>query len=300
MTAAEGFEGERGKVTATPKSGDIIRRFESMGAFVEGAMARADQYGASHRRGDNWTGSESFADAIELGENGWMEVRDKVEGLTAGLIGQVREMIVPAIDWQLSTAGGPVAMGRYMVGDPRCQLRPVMVEGRGQRPVTRILVSGTCSAAVKAKTIIRRGVAVVALIELLAFANRAVELYVENTVSPTTGRSTRTHTTVTRVKEASEPLDVNRVMFAMAHPSMQRRLVFASQEGEPDSVRKTFGFGGGDYGLPLNLKMGDAIGADVKCETLRPGTTWDTASSVRWIVQTLRDCGVSVDEGEGN
>lgn len=258
----------------------VVRRYGSLGEFIRAAETNQEG-GASQRDGDGgWAGTATFAEALKLAREGWTESRGLVDNLTAPLVSQIRDAIVPAVEYAPHFAGGAVNMGRYLAGDPRCMMQARMTERPASRRVTRILTSFTTESRVTPDAIIRRGVAVVALTELLGMANRAVEIYVERTFDNLQGQ---VETQLIQVKQANEPMDVNAVMFAMAHPSMLRRLGFAES--------------GDRTGAPQPLAMRDEVGADVAMETQTPAESWDVPHAVRWIKQQLRDAGVTLDEG---
>lgn len=276
--------------------GEMVERAERLG-LPNGSSRRAD-YGRS-----SWSGTETWEQAIDLATNGWMGIREQVDNLSTSLIAQIRETLNVGIDYVHGPFGSALDIGLYAQGIPTCIVRPVFVEQPNHRKVVRILISTGATSDIDTEAIIRRGIAVTALVELLQAANRAVEIYAEATCVPG-GRSEKDlFTALVQLKEASEPLDINRVMFAMGHPAWHRRITFAIRESARDlpngaAIVRRFDFtSGGGMGRSIEAKMGDELGEDtIVLQTITHRDRWDAQASVNWIIDTLRRCGVEVEQ----
>ena len=87
------------------------------------------------------------------------------------------------------------------------------------------------------------------------------------------------------LKQAGQPLDLDRLSFALAHPASLRRLTFAAYESFP------YGSDSG-YGQPKEY----STGADVYIGCSMHGQPkWiDTEAATEWIFKQLKDQGVSI------
>jgi len=115
------------------------------------------------------------------------------------------------------TGGAPVVPA-YLAGQPMA-MRQRRTFRDASNPIA-VIVNAGASAGVKPRTIQRRGAAVLALTRLLS-ASRPVQLYMM------AGHSDNGAHALTLVRIETEPLDVARAAFCMAHPAFLRRLMFS-------------------------------------------------------------------------
>lgn len=213
-----------------------------------------------------WAGSRTMSDALDMLRNGWGDHRADVERVLATLqadpeIQMTRKSMTAR---RYDVAGASVNVGRYLAGDPRCMARRTRVTRTAPAPVVRIVIDGTASASVDPDKIVARGIAVVALVAAVELLGKSCELWwAESTSSYNYVASAN----AVRIKAADEPIDVDDLLFATAHPSMLRRFGFAlwNLVGGDDAKKLTLApFGG--YGNPRKLnaeQWSEVIGRDV-------------------------------------
>lgn len=180
-------------------------------------------YSTSHeaeRRG-NWFGTPSFDAAMHLAVHGDPVIRDKMDAAVAKLQPE------QAIEWEFAPVGVLPCIPAYAAGTPESMMYPVEVER--QTRIARICVNISTSASVNPQSIINRGAAIVALIDRLQIEGWRIELSVVwmGLVS-CNHNDTMSYRVV--VKQAHEPIDMDRISFALAHPSMVRRIMFRVHE----------------------------------------------------------------------
>ena len=85
--------------------------------------------------------------------------------------------------------------------------------------------------------------------------------------------------------DSSEVLDINTIMFGLAHPSMLRRLTFSVQERSEFAKEQGVGFG---YGTPADIGIAKIDDYDVVVEKLQDGKGDIVANPFAWVMSTLK------------
>jgi hypothetical protein len=125
-------------------------------------------------------------------------------------------------------------------------------------PVLRFIVSSSASCHWETDALIRWGVCILSVIDSLeANGNCSVELSVAKTTEDF-GRTRRLEF-ITKIKEAGSHIDFDVMAFAIAHPSMLRRIGFGCSERIwEDDMEDRMGCG---YGKPCTLSEDALEGA---------------------------------------
>lgn len=277
----------------------VKRDFGSLTEFVGFALGNSDMdtnWRSSRRdertSGGGWYGSPNMAAAEAMAFN-WPDGADRVNKLRAKVsLGNIRKekTVVP-----IRKAPGRIDMGRVMQGHPYAFQR-VLDSDRdtvgASRNVVDIVLNACVSAGVQPKVIEARGAAMLALAEALEQRGKRVRITVGMANDGGCGIDYKIV-----VKQPGQPLNLNSVAFAVAHPSFFRRFIFSAMETESEAVRNSVGVGSG-YGyvgefkreeLPANcIYMG---GAD-----FRRSTEWNDPGFVQgWIVEQCREQGIEID-----
>jgi hypothetical protein len=163
-----------------------------------------------------------------------------------------------------------------------------MIEFRADarpKPIVRIGFETVVSAGEQVDSIMRRGAAIGALIDALESHNIRCEVtaVARDCKCYAMGDETAGYVLFeTIIKAAEAPLDLDRLAFAVAHPSMLRRITFAVLETLPANIRKHIGVPG-PYGSVIES---DAPGYDVfvRSKTL---ATWTPATALALVNATL-------------
>lgn len=229
------------------------------------------QYAKSNKRpessqsgSESFTGSASLQDACDLAVAGWTECRPQVDVLLTDLQDRINTVMSDHYMVQHDVAGADVNMGLFMSGEPECMMQFVPEPEARMGRVVKVLVNGVTNAGTHKDRIIARGVGVIALVNTLHLMGVGVELWFE---SPIVGTDGRTYSTVCKLHDSAQPLDIDNVMFALAHPSMLRRLVFSVQE-QSEYKRQQRATTGNGYGSCTNLMLDRVLDFDVKVERL--------------------------------
>jgi len=167
--------------------------------------------------GEDFTGTKSMSHALDLCENGWSEGVEKAEKITENLsteFAQGRKQIK-------SLTGGRVNVGAMLSGNPVHMKKKAKAK---KRKVVTIFASVGMIAKITTKNAILRACAVCAVADILEKNGYSCEIVATN--ANTNGAITVIQT-ATILKSAGEKLNLNDVVFAMGHPSFERRFHFA-------------------------------------------------------------------------
>ncbi len=184
----------------------------------------------------NWSGSESFKEALDMCIHGWTfgakELNDKFKLAEMNKDTQV-QMTYKNI---LSICGYQAIVPLYLQGVPNNMVNKKMVPIK-QKVIT-INKALSCSASVGAETLKQESIKCFQIIKKIEASGIRVNL----NLLISTG-----HVCVKiRLKSANEKLNISKLAFPLIHPSMFRRLYFRFVEVYP-TIPKNFGLG--SYGV---------------------------------------------------
>ena len=240
------------------------------------------------------TQTRSFPHAAELARKGWPEGRAKVRTMRAA-VNATSKVIKPEIFWNVCGDAG-IDMGKFMTGHPECfmdwrQTEEVTKGANGS--VVHIVFNGSCAMSAPTDAIENRGAAVVELIDALEAAGRRVELtwIKANTVNDSTEACFMIEIPL---KSADFALQEDQMIFALTHPSMNRRIGFALT-GQCGVRGRQAALGSLGAALPLGWTYD---GADIfipRLDSINYGTFRTADDTRRWVLKQLQAQGVTVE-----
>lgn len=272
-----------------------VFRFNSLAEMVETASKEAPHVGHRSSRAaergagiHGFYGSESFDAAVSLAFGGWVEGAARVQERRAAINKKVE---AGAYRVEYARRGpGALSMNRVNQGHPRPYAVVVPAEGRPK--VVRLFVNTGANARVEAISIERRGAAICSLVDALEANGRTVEIVAYTAADSVRGnQQVRTFCTI---KRAGARLNMPTVAFALAHPSMHRRIVFGVREQLPPTAWRYFE---GTYGGTVDIC--DEIPADAVNVPSLSGRNrhWMTdADAAQWVKETARAQGVELHD----
>ncbi|MFF4600031.1 hypothetical protein [Amycolatopsis sp. NPDC001319] len=229
--------------------------------FVEKATAPPTVVGAESRRSKGGWHGATWEEALTLAVDGWplaLEEADvTVAELRAGAgLDQGATELEPAWD----VTGSEVDIAAFLAGVPECMVDavPRQVSRRGK--VVTFLIPAGYSHAIGHQVIINRGLALATLCTAIIDVGHSVEIWSGDTSTLRTPEGKLRSRAMARVITAGEPFDVGRLIFAVAHPAMLRRLWFGVWDGQPKEVAKAMMLD--NYGLPAPCRTDD-LPADI-------------------------------------
>lgn len=268
--------------------GPIIRTFDRFGELYK-HLTTSEYHAPKHQRDSHdpnygFTRTHTFDEALDLLQVGWPEGLVEMGGMVEDIERTLLER-VPGPVIERDVTGSDVDIGAFLTGEPEHMIEwkpnPAPTDG------VKILVNCTASADVSPATIMSRGAAVVSMLHALRIMEIPSDLYLA-----WGNQSRQAFTAVLHASRPDHEADIERLAFAIAHPSMLRRLVFALMEQE--QAHKELGVGAG-YGHPRDHKMEDAtltlpsmMGDDPR---------WSSPShAVEWVLKEFDRMGIELEE----
>lgn len=214
----------------------VLREFKSLEEFYNYiTTTEYNKYFKNSMRSsedDNYKfrGTKSFEEAVELLKNGWedmseeLNTRIKVKKKSVGSVNRRRNIY--------DVVGYNPSVPRYLQGIPTNMVRSVNVPVKEK--VVTITKSNAYSCAVRKEKIIDESVKVLNVINRLELQGIRCNLNIINCFYNL--RLDHCESVKIRIKGANERLNLSKLSFPLAHPSMLRRLLFRYLEVSPTLV----------------------------------------------------------------
>lgn len=258
-----------------------LRRHERRGGY---AWTDADQF--------NYSRTRTYEEALQLAAAGWhdgeAEAR-KVSGKLLRELGSVIEKDEELIDIE----GQGLDVANFVQGIPEHWVRYERNWENAPGPIVKVVVNMGIEFHTAASTIITRGAAVAGMIECIELTGRSCELWVGDYSSG--GWNGAPLLMLVKVKTAGQPLDMGRVMFALAHPSSLRRLGFRAIEVWEES---RFLSSMGTYAMMGDIPEDSPHRGDIYIPGIHWGgdPTWtDQKKTRQWVIDRLREQGITIN-----
>lgn len=232
-----------------------VREFDNLEEFYDVSckdegLEKYSSHGESSDKYD-FTKTHNFADAVHLARYGWEEGLKKLDYYEEMADKDYASKIADNVwDVENQVTGSYVDVASYLQGIPECMCDFV---SKRTNNFADVIVNPTISAFVKTGTIIKRGREIIKLVDALEKRHIKTRVSLIQVVKNAGGYDDGYYILHITCKDYNDLLDQNRLAFALAHPSMTRRIMFAMQEQETD-IREQFGCPHGGYGRPGNIK----------------------------------------------
>jgi len=176
----------------------------------------------------DWFGTSSFEEAVRLAEHGWPDGLARIKTLSSKLKPLMTEQTERHIS-RFCEAGDEVDIGRYVTGEPECmvdyEMKIVPAAGR----VVKILANVSASCGIDTEQMFMRGAAAVMLADLVEQSGLRSEIWISSAGHCYDGGPGKVDMRVC-IKKPDQPLEMDRVAFMLANPSVFRRLMFMAYE----------------------------------------------------------------------
>jgi hypothetical protein len=274
VTTAENFE--------TKKSGNVTHHiFESVSDFVEIAKLGRKwvETGASE-----FTGHASFDDALKFVETGWADGHKEVVKGMSGMIEQRGYLEGDELNPGMS--GSVVDVAAFIEGRPDCYLDFEEIED--SRPVLKVGVQFSAQGGYSSQCFTNRGSAMLSLVEILEASGIPVELWGYANTERLKNRDKKQRIDIL-LKSSSEPIDVDKIAFVLAHAAFYRQLGFGVKQWFSKEKGETFGDPKNCQSCELSDDAFDVV------TPYSPSFLRDTVSITRWITETCKKLGLEVE-----
>jgi hypothetical protein len=242
---------------------------------------------SSLRQGDTeWTGTYGPAENLALMTHGWPEGTQRIVAGVSALTAAQDDF---APQWAMDACGAFPDVGAYLAGEVEHMHSPDMEQAAP--PILRLFVPGAVASEIHTWQIENFGIALLTLIDSLERDGRQIELVWQMSAACTKpsrkGSKKRVFTgqppccVQVTLKHAGEHMDLDRLAYAIAHPSMLRRSSFAVMEQffEFSALGDSFG---SPMDYPEEAKDADAVYIPRLC------TRMYTLSSPAGALESLR------------
>lgn len=218
--------------------------FDSLEAFVAEACKPAHAIydgGAAHRPGEaDFFGTASFDETLKMAREGWADGRR----MFIAAMAQAAPTAARVADFTMDVAGAYPIAALAAAGDPASMV-DFNPDVDRVRPIIRLALNRCASSAYSAKELTNYGAAVASYVDAIEASGYRVEI--DAAMICVDGNARHYYCGVI-VKQAHEPMEIDRMAFCLANPSYLRRLHFAvAQNREDDDASMSY------CGTPLNI-----------------------------------------------
>lgn len=273
----------------------LVQTFDSLAEMVDYATApcaMADWERSSMDTSQpEWHLSDNFDHAVEIATTGFVDAEERAAALAGEIATKVRAVMTAEQTLEYDMTGSMLDLDAYLMGEENCIMQPVVHHQQRTAPTCRILVNSAFSAATAADFYVKQGAVIIALCDLLRQAGYTTEVWACSTNK--SQRTSRKITFAAKVKGFEDYGSLSSMLFGLAHPSFQRRLVFACREQMDAGLRSEFGVKKmGGYGQSVEPQIpGEEF--DITIGNGTPGLQKDP---VNYILSTLKGLGVEIDD----
>lgn len=236
---------------------------------------------------ERFTQTSSFDAAMRLAELGWPEATAKATALTSAMVDKVTSLVEhERITYDVTGRDFDVSM--MLTGEPEhwSNTETVITTGTSTR-ILKLVINTAVSSAVDTDVIIARGSAIAALVAVLELSGFRVEIEM---TSPFADQNRKVLINfVIPVKSADQPLDLDRLIFAAAHPSMERRLMFSALEHNVDERNALR-----NYGWPTEVPKANQGDIYIGHSSSEDDQWTRTETAARWVLDQAKAQGVTL------
>lgn len=248
-------------------------------ADLPALIAEGERMTEGHDAGRvSFRGTETWEQAVKLYRDGWLPGADSIAAALDTV--QLPEVTERRIAWRQDVTGGRANIGAILAGDPRGCWRPIMSTSR---PIVRIATTGCPSCNVPTESILAYGAAVVALCDRFNGAGFGTEVVMVEANSVGKLSTGRRFVIACTLRRSEQPFDLSSFAFAVAHPSMFRRFLFAAGQARRLSPPDGYGRLYPDYPLAAEWCAANDVDIDLS------GSIPDGAAAIQARVASALD-----------
>jgi hypothetical protein len=200
--------------------------------FIDNTPRNKSSGTASTKESEGFSQTKSLWDAMQLAKSGWEEGASKIRSSIRLAQRAKSGKRTPVIKWDI--AGGFVDIGKYMSGEPECMgsVR-TRVSPKG-KSIECWRLSISTSFGVDSSKMVELAKSVAVAISRVESRGKRVKLTISIPVKSHNDILCRTDIVI---KNAGDAISPSSLAYGCGHPSLLRRLVFATYErGTPEQV----------------------------------------------------------------
>lgn len=243
-----------------------------------------------------FSGTDSFAEAEQLARFGWADGTASIGKLAARIVEKIGQKT--KVERMVRDVAGEFPdVAAYLNGEPESMIKFQDEDKAACGRVVRVSVNMVVHHRVSPEAISRRGAVVVALVDAIEQAGHLAEITLR--MDSRHGYGGGYMAIQTTAKRCDEPLNIERLAFALAHTSMFRRMTFAIMESCP-GARSMGVYDGGGYGSSRSTPVEHR--GDVHFDNLDGDDySWKTEEGAeRYALEELRKLGLLEERDVNN
>jgi hypothetical protein len=191
-----------------------------------------------------WAGTKTWEEAKKLALEGWDEGVERLSDLRDQLMDDLtRELPVPTL--LLDVEGFTPDVGSFVAGVPEDMLNWRDLPGSSKQ--LHVVMNVAVNHNVSTDAMMLRGLLAAGLVDALEHMGHRVKLDVVSLTQRDIYGAFIVH-----MKSENQVLDLERLVFACAHPAMLRRIEFAVLEAQDAKTRNLLGVPNRGYGMASN------------------------------------------------
>lgn len=241
----------------------------------------------SHNKyGENWHGTDTFAEAVALATTGWPQGTALVAEMSAKITSMVTGYVKEQTMYLDTTTQYCWDMASAVAGVPQCG---VNFSPDQEKKLVRIVVDFGASSSIDANVLTAKAATIASLVTALDYCNFDTEI-----VCAVNDGYEKTIQCAFMLKSAGTPLDINSIAFALGHAAFRRRIHFNWMEQYYTQSVYNDWIVSGSYGQPKKLvNLSGDITIDNAYHGMRYWTNPTTAAE--WILSQLAAQGVTIN-----
>lgn len=203
---------------------------------------------SSMEKGDkDWYGTETYSEATELIVKGYTDILDRVKSELAKRTKSLSDFEVNKSSLVEDVQGYVPIVPNYLLGLPKSMSfrKPIAKKIK----TINVVYAPTENCGTGVETFIESGVALLAAIRAIEKNNISVRL---DCIFTDSKNNSDLVIGSVRIKNYRDRLDLQKICFPLAHPSMLRRIGFKHLETVPDLTNEGFAYG---YGSTPDLEV---------------------------------------------
>ena len=221
---------------------NVFNNISELSKYVTTMKRKEGRSNCSEERNYSFTGTHNFKEAVNLLKYGDEELFKKINNSNKKIdVNKLLGNIIKKNKEKQDIVGYQANVPKYLLGIPTNMIN--QEPKKISQKILNIFLNIRVDGGTTSEQIIRIGTQYLIIIDLLEKAGYRCNLY---SGCANEGDCNNYCYLLTRIKTDREPLNIKKIAFTIANPSMQRRIKFKWQEVNDCNYDFTFGYGHND------------------------------------------------------